>query len=260
MQGQVADKNVGIGASFIQDQTGPTGITGMTVSAAYQLKLGNSYDYVNEENIHYNTESRHMITFGLSVGLMQYRLNGSMLHPDQAGDPDLYTSNGYKLTPDISLGAYYQWKHHLYAGASLMQAMGLEVGYNARDGISYIKRAQHLNFLLGGKIEIVKHKFSLDPAGAFRWVKNAPPQGDIGLRLTFLDAIWVGGTYRSLNTAIMDIGIEIKGLVRLSYAYDYNFSHYHGDIGATHEVSIGFRFNRDAAELKDRKILAGIRE
>ncbi len=258
MQGQVADKNVGIGASFIHDQTGPTGKTGVTIAAAYQLNLDKSYTKINEENVHYNTASRHMITFGLSVSLMQFRLNGSALHPEQTGDPGLYTSNAYKLTPDVAFGVYYQWKENLYAGVSVPQLMGLNVNYNGRDGQAAIKTVQHINFLLGGKIQVVKHKFSIDPAGAFRWVKNAPPQGDIGVRLTFLDGIWIGGTYRSLNTAIFDAGIEIKGLMRISYAYDYNFAPYRGEIGATHEISLGFRFNRDKQALKDTKFFAGI--
>lgn len=258
MEGQFADKNFAVGGSFIHDQTGPTGKTGGTIAAAYQLKLGSSYDYLNEDNIHYNSENRHMICFGLSVSLMQFRLNGNLLHPEQTGDPGLYTNNAYKLTPDVGFGIYYQWKDHLYAGVSVPQLMGLNVNYTARDGNASIKTVQHLNFLVGGKIQVVKHKFSIDPIAAFRWVQHAPPQGDIGVRLTVLDAIWVGGTYRSLNTVIMDLGIEIKGLVRLSYAYDYNFAPYHGEIGATHELSIGFRFNNDKEALQDTKILSGL--
>ena len=43
MEGQVADKNFGIGGSLIQDQTGPTGKTGLTMASSYQLKLGKQY-------------------------------------------------------------------------------------------------------------------------------------------------------------------------------------------------------------------------
>ena len=260
MEGQLADKNVGLGGSMIFDRTGPTGRVGGTVSAAYQVKLGNAYDLLNEEHIHYNTESRHMITFGLSLSVMQFRLNGNALHPEMTGDPGLYTNTATKFTPDLAFGIYYQWKQHLYAGISVPQIMGLNVTYNGNFGTASIKTVQHLNFLIGGKIVVRKHKFSIDPAGAFRWVHNAPPQSDIGLRFTFYDAIWVGATYRTASTTILDVGIEMKGLVRVSYAYDYNFSPFHGEIGSTHELSIGFRFNHDKDELRDRKFLAGIEQ
>ncbi len=256
MEGQVADKNFGIGGSLIQDQTGPTGKTGLTLSASYQLKLGKQYKYAASSSGHFNTEADHMITFGLSVSLMQFRLNGSELRPDQNGDPQLYTSNAYKLTPDVAFGVYYQWMHHLYAGVSVPQLMGLNVNFTGRDGVSAIKTVQHLNFLLGGKIEVVKHKFSIDPVAGFRWVDHAPAQGDIGTRLTFLDAIWVGGTYRSLNTFVIDAGIEIKGMVRLCYAYDYHFGSYSMDIGPTHEATLAFKFNRQNP--KNTKFFSGL--
>lgn len=256
MEGQVADKNFGVGASLIYDQTGPTGKTGLTVAASYQLNLDKKYHQLNEENVHYNTESRHMITFGLSVSLMQFRLNGSALHPEQGGDPELYSSRSYKMMPDAAFGIYYQWRNHLYAGISVPQIMGLNVNYTGRDGNSAIKTQQHLNFLLGGKIEVVKHKFSIDPVGALRWVKGAPIQGDIGTRLTFLDGLWVGATYRTSQYMVMDAGIEIKGLVRLCYAYDFNLSKYRADIGATHEATLAFKFNR--VSVRDVKFLSGI--
>jgi type IX secretion system PorP/SprF family membrane protein len=256
MEGQVADKNVGIAGSLIQDQVGPTGKTGLSLSASYHLKLGKKYKYSATENGHYNTEADHMITFGLSFSLMQFRLNGSELVPNQQGDPQLYTSNAYKLTPDVAFGVYYQWMNHLYAGVSVPQLMGLNVNYTGRDGVSAIKTVQHLNFLLGGKIEIVKHKFSIDPIAGFRWVDHAPYQGDIGARLTFLDGIWVGGTYRSASTFVIDAGIEIKGIVRLCYAYDYHFASYSMDIGPTHEATLAFKFNRKS--VKNTKFFSGL--
>ena len=252
MEGQVTDKNFGIGGSFIHDQTGPTGKTGITLAASYQIKLGKRPDF----SVHYNTASTHMLTIGLSVSMMQYRLNGSALHPEMGGDPELYTSRAYKLLPDVAFGVYYQWKQHLYAGVSVPQVLGLPENYIARDGVSSIKTVQHLNILLGGKIDIVKRKFSIDPAGTFRWVKGAPPQGDIGLRLTFLESLWVGGSYRSSQYVVMEAGIEIKGLVKLCYAYDYDLSTYRHDVGPTQEFTLGFRFNR--VNPKNTKFFAGM--
>lgn len=254
MDGQVTDKNFGVGGSFIHDQTGPTGKTGITIAASYQIRLGKSRN--RYATIHYNTAGTHMLTIGISVSMMQYRLNGSMLHPEMGGDPELYTSHAYKLLPDVAFGIYYQWKKHLYAGVSVPQVLGLPENYVARDGVSSIKTVQHLNFLLGGKIDVVKRKFSLDPAGTFRWVKGAPPQGDIGLRLTFLEGLWVGGGYRSSQYIVMDAGVEIKGMIRLSYAYDYDLSAYRPDIGPTHEFTLGFRYNHHS--VKDTRFFAGM--
>ena len=245
MEGQVADKNFGIGGSLIQDQTGPTGKTGLTMASSYQLKLGKQYKSSATETGHFNTESDHMITFGLSISIMQFRLNGSELIPNQQGDPQLYTSNGYKIMPDVAFGVYYQWMKHLYVGISVPQIFGLNTNFTGRDGISAIKTVQEFNSLVGGKYEIIKRKFSIDPVA-----------GEIGTRFTFLDAIWVGGTYRSLHTFVIDAGMEIKGMVRICYAYDYNFSSYSMDIGPTHELTVAFKYHQNYP--KDIKFFSGM--
>ena len=244
MEGQIADKNIGIGGSMIADQTGPLGRTGVSISASYQLKLGSTYDYVNSERGHYNTISDHMITFGLSLSFMQFRVNGSELNPLQTGDPQLFGNNVYKLAPDAAFGIYYQWMHHLYIGVSVPQILGLNESFTGHNGVAYVQTVRHINAIAGSKIDIVKGKFSIDPVAAFRWVKNAPPQGDAGLRFTFLNSIWVGGTYRSLNTFVLDAGVEIKTIVKICYAYDYHFASYTTDIGPTHELTVAFRYNK----------------
>ncbi|MFN8308664.1 MAG: PorP/SprF family type IX secretion system membrane protein [Chitinophagales bacterium] len=254
MEGQVEDKNVGVGGAFIHDNTGPVGKTGVTLSAAYQIRF-NKYELLQEDNVHYNDENRHMLCIGLSFSLMQYRLNATLLHPEMQYDPELYSSHAYKLLPDVSLGVWYQWKRNFYAGISVPQIIGLKVNYIGKDGTSGIKLVQHLNFMVGGKINIKEHKFSIDPVGALRWENNAPPQADLGLRLTFLDALWIGANYRTKSAMIFDAGVELKGLVRICYAYDLELTKYRNDIGGTHEVCLGFRFNKE--NLSDRKWLAG---
>ena len=255
MEGQVADKNIGIGGAVIADQTGPTGRIGGTISASYQLKIGRAYDYVNAERGHYNTATDHMITFGLSLSFMQFRVNGSELNPLQTGDPQLFSNNVYKFAPDAAFGIYYQWMQHLYLGVSVPQILGLNESFTGHNGVANIQTVRHFNMLAGGKIDVVKGKFSIDPVGAFRWVKNAPPQGDIGTRFTFLNSIWVGGTYRSLNTFVLDAGIEIKTMIRICYAYDYHFASYTSDIGPTHELTVAFRYNH--IPLRQMKMIGG---
>ena len=259
MEGQLEEKNVGIGASFIHDQTGPTGRTGGTIAAAYQFNLSKKRDLLSiaTEHSRFNTEQTHMLCIGISLSVFQYRLNGSELHPETAGDPTLYTNNSFKVYPDASFGIYYQWRDKLYAGISVPQVVGLNLNYKGKDGLAKIKRIQHLNFLIGGRIKIVEDKFSIDPVGALRWVNNAPPQGDIGLRFTFLNSFWLGVNYRSVSTAVFEAGFEVKNMIRLCYAYDLHANKYLQDIGSTHEILLAFRFNRQT--LRDDNWLSGPR-
>ena len=94
--------------------------------------------------------------------------------------------------------------------------------------------------MLGGKIEWARGNFSIDPVGGLRWVKGAPPQGDVGLRFNMYKIFWIGANYKSLNYAVFEGGFNVKDVFKISYAYDFNFSKYRKDIGTTHEISLSF--------------------
>lgn len=239
LDGEIKDKNIGIGGYVIQDQTGPTGKTSVTVSAAYHIPLQSKYGR------HYtNGDVDHSLSIGVSLSFVQYRLDGSKLLYNDAGDPGLYSTNGYKFWPDASIGVYYRWKENLFVGASVPQLMGLNVNYRADDGTAKIKKLQHVNFVAGGKIQWARGNFSIDPIVAFHWVKGAPPQGEVGLRFVIYKVFFIGSNYRSLSQQIFEAGFNVKDIVLLSYAYDLNFSKYRTDLGSTHEISLSFKLTR----------------
>ena len=139
---------------------------------------------------------------------------------------------------------YYKYKNNFYTGISVPQLMGLNINYRGNDGTAMIKKVQHLNILVGGKIEFARGNFSIDPVASFRWTKNSPPQGDVGVRFNMYKAFFIGANYRSLNYAVFEGGFAVKDLFFLSYAYDFNFSKYRKDLGSTHEVTLSFKINK----------------
>jgi len=240
LEGQIANKNIGLGGYLLHDQTGPTGQSGIGISAAYQIRL-NKYELVNEAYRPYNTSERHMITIGIGVEIKQYRLNAAALRPEIANDPELASLYKNQYLPDASVGIYYQWGEKLYAGISVPQLLGLNIKYAATNGSSEIKKIQHLNFLIGGRINLDKQsKFALEPVAALRWVNNAPPQADMGMRLNYKQFVWFGANYRTLSKVILDAGFEIKKIGRLCYAAGIETNDLKR-IGLSHEVTLSFK-------------------
>lgn len=235
MDGEIKDKHVGIGGYFIQDQTGPTGKTGVTVSVAYNLHI-----FKKMAARYTNNRSDHILSFGLSISAVQYRLRGDQLLLDNPDDPRLYENRGFRVYPDASAGIYYRYKQNFYVGFSVPQMLGLNINYRASDGNADINRVQHINVLIGGKAEFNRGNLALEPVASFRWVKGAPPQGDIGLRITGYKIFWLGANYRSLNYVVFEGGFNVKNSFFISYAYDFNCSKYRRDIGSTHEVSLSY--------------------
>lgn len=240
MDGEIKSKRLGIGGYLIHDVTGPTGKTSGTVSVSYNIPL-----YKNKFTPRFsNGKANHVLSIGASISVVQYRLEANKLLLDNPGDPQLYTSNGNRIFPDASFGIYYKYKTNFYAGISVPQMMGLNINYRGTDGTAQIKKVQHLNILIGGKIEWARGNFSIDPVASFRWVKGAPPQGDIGLRFMMYKIFYVGANYRSKNYAIFEGGFTVKDIFSVAYAYDFNFSKYRKDLGSTHELCLSFKVNQ----------------
>jgi type IX secretion system PorP/SprF family membrane protein len=236
MDGEIREKHIGVGGYIIHDVTGPTGKTAGTVSCAYNIPLYKKYSARFT-----NGRSNHTLSIGISLSIVQYRLQANELLLNNPGDPQLYTSKGSKVFPDASFGIFYRWKDKFYTGISVPQIMGLNINYHGLDGTAQIKKVQHLNFLIGGKIEWARGNFSIDPIAALRWAKGGPPQGDIGLRFMMYKVFFIGTNYRSLNYQVFEGGFSVKDLFFLSYAYDFNFSKYRKDIEATHEITLSFK-------------------
>lgn len=235
MDGEIFPKHIGIGAYLVHDQTGPTGKSGITVACAYNIQLwkGRGTKYTNRR-------SNHVLSIGVALSAVQYRLRGDKLVLDNPGDPGLAQATATRIFPDASVGIYYRYKQNFYVGVSSPQMLGLNINYRGNNGFADIRRIQHLNILLGGKIEWARGNFSIDPVGAFRWVKGAPPQGDIGLRFVLYKIFWLGANYRSINFAVFEGGFNVKDNFKIAYAYDFSFAKYRQSIGATHEISMSF--------------------
>jgi type IX secretion system PorP/SprF family membrane protein len=243
MNGLIASKNIGLGGYLIDDVTGPTSKAGANFAFAYNLPIKKRYS---------NADPDHVLSFGASVSIVQYRLDGSQLQPNNPGDPQLVTTSVFKIFPDASFGIYYKYKDNFFAGFSVPQIMGLNINYQSTDGTAAIKTVQQLNFLVGGKIPFNKGKLSLDPVADFRYEKGAPPQGDIGLRFTVKNLVWIGYNYRSQSISVFEAGFNIKDIFMLSYAYDLNMTSYTQEVGGTHEISLSFNV------IKKSKIWRGV--
>lgn len=243
MNGMVLSKHIGLGGYLIDDVTGPTSKIGANLAFAYNLPLQKRGD---------NGDPDHILSFGASVSIVQYRLNGNDLQPNNPGDPQLTTAAATKIFPDASFGIYYKYRENFFAGFSVPQILGLNINYHSSDGIAAIQTVRQLNFLVGGKIPFDRGKLSIDPIADVRYEKGAPPQGDIGLRFTIHDLVWIGANYRTLNYAVFEAGFNIKDVFKLSYAYDLNCAQYTQEVGGTHELSLSFNI------IKSSKIWRGV--
>lgn len=236
MHGPSAEKPMGWGGFIYNDVTGPTS----------KLEIGGSYSY----NIALTDEIR--ISGGLSLGLMQYKFDGTKLNQEDIdGDPALRNVSQTNWLPDASVG-FYMYSYNFYAGLSAHQLMGNKLSNigSQSDTLSVYNRLKQHFYLTGGYRYILNRNLMLEPFIMLKYMYPAVPQVDISIKATYRNRqwgkkeVWGGITFRTGDAVALLVGYNHDNKYYVGLSYDYSFT----DISSfnnfgTYEVMIGVRFD-----------------
>ncbi len=234
---------MGIGAHVVNDITGPTSYTGITVTYAYHISFRKIRPFQQSQFLR-----NSKISLGIALSAYHYRLKSSDLVLENSNDLAVSDNNQSTILPNAGVGLYYYYDK-FYFGFSAPQLIPLKAKFDASDGTSTIQRENHFYLTVGGKIPLggkvprgYYNKLYILPSVWFRYVKGAPYQYDAYVRLQHKNFVWGGVGYRSSKTLIFDAGVLIKKQVQVGYAYDLQVSDHRADLGNTHEIILAFHF------------------
>jgi len=195
----------GVGLTFLNNRLGAEKNINVKLNYAYHLKF----------------LKKHMLSFGLSLGLINKSIDYSKLKPAEF-DPLLESNSAEKGTiTDVGFGIHYQAFDKFYAGISATNL----IGSNAEIGGPEFTLARHYYLFSGYDFELktkLKGKMVLTPGFLLKATKGAV-QLDLNAILTYNDLYWGGVIYRIENAIGLIAGVKIKG-VRLGISYDYTMS------------------------------------
>lgn len=217
-------KNVGLGASIINDKTGPTSRTALELSYAYRLKF---------------KENGSNLCFGLSGVLMQYRIDFDQLTTLE-DDPTLpgAVADNNKIGGDLNAGVYVYDKKY-FLGLSVANLFKNNLIFN-NDTVG-IQLARHYYVIAGYEYNLVD-KLELEPSILIKMVEAAPAQFDLNLRLIYDKDYWVGLNYRTSDAISIYAGFSYKKQWHIGYGYDISIS----DIpGGSHELLLAYSFGKN---------------
>ena len=235
-----ADNNsIGIlaGGYMINDQTGPTGFTGIYGRIAGVLSEDPTYGG---------------LSIGLTAGLVQYRVRTSEIRLREINDV-LSGNDQSQLFPDVGFGIYaYQYLDggmfediQVYGGISVPQVFGLNLEFEDENGLFSTQRVQHL-YVMAGFYKYFKDDSFLEPSIWFRYVKDTPVSVDFNLRYQMASNFWLGtggGTNGNVHIEAGFIIGENMGLdntVKIGYGFDYSFTTFGPKVGGTHELNVSY--------------------
>jgi type IX secretion system PorP/SprF family membrane protein len=219
------NKDMGYGGYVISDVTGPTSRTGFYGSYAY--------------NIAVNNEIR--LSMGLSLGLLQYKIDGSKITAsDNSGlDPVLQGGVSSQLVPDASVGLYL-YASNFQVGFSALQLLNNKLKiYDTKTGLSKLTT----NFYLtGGYKYFIDRDWAIEPTAIIKGASPVPLQIDLSAKVVYQSLVWGALAFRSADAVSILIGYAYQKKIYIGYSYDLGISSIGRYQSGSHEIMINYHF------------------
>lgn len=121
--------------------------------------------------------------------------------------------------------------------------IGLSSKYLDRsiEGSTFVKSPRHYYLYADYKFNLGE-RFALVPTLFVRSTLFAT-QYEINTNLVFKDKIWGGISYRSNDVIILNVGMLIKKMFKVGYAFDYGFGPMLGQNAGSHEIFAYYTFS-----------------
>eukprot|EP00903_Cladosiphon_okamuranus_P000727 g725.t1 len=219
----------------MNDQTGPTGFTG--VYARIGAVISGDPEYSG-------------LAIALSGGLVQYRVNSDEFNLRDPNDV-VGMNSQTELFPDVGAGIYFYQMlsgamdgDMFYAGVSVPQVAGIDLTFKNDNGEFAVQRIQHFYGMVG-LYHFFRNDGFLEPSLWIKYVDGAPINADLNLRYQTPNSIWIGTGISSAGNFHFEAGFNLGenvGLynnVKIGYGYDYSFSSFGPSVGNTHELQAG---------------------
>lgn len=216
---------VGLGAYVINDVNGNVARTGIQFTYAYHIIM----DY-------------HQISFGLAGKMFQYRFSFDDLSFGLDWEPlaeQGLDNVGY--IPDVDFGMYWTNRDY-FIGASVNNLFQSAV---VLGGLSYEITVTRHYWVMGAYKFRTGRDFEVEPNVLFKTTEQLIPQGDLGVKVYYMEDYWAGLAFRTDGSLITMLGMRASGLF-IGYAFDLSFNSIQRFNYGTHEVSISYKFGNDA--------------
>jgi type IX secretion system PorP/SprF family membrane protein len=235
------DGNVGLALQIASDKIGAQSTVSAYGNYAYRLRL--------------NAEGTSRLSLGLGLGVVQLGIDGSKLNPNDV-EQELPTGMQSKIVPDARTGVYYA-DNRFYAGFSvdnlIAQATQVQV-----DG--FVLQTKPHYYLTAGMLIPLSQDIQLKPSFLLKDDRAGPTSLDVNAFVLLAEKLWLGGSYRTgvklydksylqkdlsnTNSVVLAMEVFPVNNLRIGYAYDIPVGALRGYSGSTHEISIGYYFNR----------------
>jgi len=221
----LSHRPVSLGAVIYRDKLGISSEIGNYFSYAYRITINRDFQ----------------LSMGLQGSLHNFKVN-------YAENNDLVDfgdnlNNISEIKWNIGTGLLLH-SNRTYLGLSVPQMLNKKLDTGDSDG-TFSKLVRHY-YLTAGHVFDVSRDLQIKPNILIKSVQNAPVQIDLNANALISEKIWIGVSYRSLDSIDGLLGLQVNPQLLVSYAVDVT----HTEIGVTsHEIMVNYIFHLPTSKI-----------
>jgi type IX secretion system PorP/SprF family membrane protein len=222
--GNIYQDKMWLGGEVYRDQAGPL----------TRMKAEISYSYILQ------TGDNQKLFFGVWGSYFQNSINFTNTTGIDPNDPLLNQLNDLNgSTYNVGFGLDFN-SYNFNIGFALPNAMANKSIYLTPDRISFSMQRDFLFHI--SNLFWLSDSWQLQTMGVYQKTVNEPANVDISATLYLAERFWIGGLYRSGGVAAASVGGYLGAGLSVNYSYEMGLNGINKYSGASHEISVSFRF------------------
>ncbi|MDD3877890.1 MAG: type IX secretion system membrane protein PorP/SprF [Bacteroidales bacterium] len=205
MHSPIGSRNLGLGASVIQDKIGPVKSTSVYLDLAVRIQL----------------TQKSKLAFGLKGGFNFFSADLPSLQLDEQNDVSFSQKIENRIMPNFGAGLYY-YRERFYAGISTPKL--LENNYfegTSLSGFSAAKEKGHYYLIMGSAIKL-SPIIEFKPSTLVKMTTGAPIEIDVTGLFEFDKRFNAGLMYRTGDAFGFLCGLNISEQLAVGYSFDFS--------------------------------------
>lgn len=215
----IANSNLGVGLSFVNDRIGPTNENTISLDISYTIRTSETYK----------------LSFGVKGTANLFNLDVTKLNPQDGGDPMLQNLDN-DFSPNVGAGVYLH-SDKLYLGASVPNFFETK-RYDANDVAVYKERMNM--YFIGGYVFDLSPSLKFKPAFLTKIVEGAPLQLDVSGNFLINERFVLGAAWRWDAAVSAMAGFQITDGLYVGYGYDLETTKLANYNSGSHEIFLRF--------------------
>jgi type IX secretion system PorP/SprF family membrane protein len=228
---------IGVGGIFFRDATGGAiSRTGAELTGAYRINLNNE----------------DAVSFGLSGVFTQFKFDNSDLVVYDPSDEALSSGVESAFNFDANFGMMIYGPNYFF-GFSFPQIIQTKLKVESLVQPNENRNKRHYYFM-GSYKYYISEEIDIQPSALVKFTGASPVQFDVNFKVTYLDFVFGGITYRHKDAVAFLVGAEF-GSIAVGYAYDLTTTDARNFSPHTHEITIGYYIPRKGGYFTNKSLL-----